>query len=42
MTVYDDYLKEEVDVQERITAEIGMEIMIDDPETFKELVEVEQ
>lgn len=41
MKIYDEYLKQEVEVQEKITPEIGKEIRLDDPEEFKNIIEEE-
>ena len=42
MKVFDEFLQEEVDIQEEITPENGKEIKIEDPEGFEFVVEDEE
>ena len=42
MKVFDEFLNEEVYVQEEITPEIGVELKMEDPEELRAVEEVEQ
>lgn len=41
MKVFDEFLQEDVEVQEEITPEIGKEMLIKDPEEFNFVLEGE-
>ena len=38
MKVWDEFLKKEVDVQTEITPEVGIEMKMEDPEEFEEIL----
>ena len=42
MKIFDNILGKEVDVQEEITPAIGVEIKLEDPEEFKEIMKSEE
>lgn len=43
MKIFDEYLQQEIEVQEEITPEIGREIQLEEPKEFQNVIEeVEQ
>ena len=42
MKVFDEFLKKEVVVQDDITPEVGIEMQMDDPEEFEEILSKEE
>ena len=42
MKIYDEYLKQEIEVQQEITPEIGKEIQLEEPKEFQTVIEEEE
>ena len=42
MKIYDEYLKQEIEVQQEITPEVGKEIQLEEPKEFQTVIEEEE